>query len=632
VNGLDCYAGELARLHDCDVESWWLARAIRESRFPELSPLTGTEYGTLIGVDGSGQLRISIQPGPHVDESTFEEILTAAGPTGRDAARALNRFGVGSGPRRGGWQLAVGACLNGRNQDFRAYIGTLDPACSPQFCRDLATTGWWRAITDARTVDLIDRARAMGMIVGAARRYDLGRDQADEDRCGQMIYFSVERAPTAEVLEYLCEPLDRAGAVHLAAFAAEAGSPHLRFGWAIAIGGDEVFRYLKLEIGVTTRPNSLDPAIVLARNCRLSPIPRMISCRFPAAATPVTTYWSLTAGAGEGFVDFGTARAPMNAKLISVRSPRPASPIGPQAISAAIARGARAVAASQLSDGTWRGFDIPGMGESDAWVTAHVGLGLSRVLTDFSPLHRAADFLRRVGRPGWGYNKSSPVDADSTAHACLFLQSIHAPVPVEALDLLHGFRRDDGGFATFQTRPGLSPDNTWCRSHPDVTPVAYRALANSFPAQPTTMVERMQGDRLPDGTWPAFWWNLRWYTACQWARACQALNIAFASFDLERADFACDLDAGYLLELAVLTGQRDQAARIAGHLAACQLSNGFWTCDPVLRLTYPGLERPWEVDDGGPLFADANGSYSTTAIIASLSLYESVYTGERTQV
>src|SRR5260370_12146433 len=134
----------------------------------------------------------------------------------------------------------------------------------------------------------------------------------------------------------------------------------------------------------------------------------------------------------------------------------------------ALNRGLHALLKAQRRDGAWCDFNIPPMGESDAWVTAHVGLRLATLPDNLSQLvpakslQQATSFLYACSRNGWGYNERSPVDADSTAQGLLFLQAVGDNAPDHLPELLLGFQQRDGGFSTFKSRSPNSLGTSWC--------------------------------------------------------------------------------------------------------------------------------------------------------------------------
>ena len=302
-----------------------------------------------------------------------------------------------------------------------------------------------------------------------------------------------------------------------------------------------------------------------------------------------------------------------------------------------------ALLTSQSDDGSWIDFDLPTVGASDAWVTAHVGLRLATLPEVWSnnslrdALDAAVKFLYAKWHHGWGYNDSAPVDADSTAHALLMLNATRNKPPATTIDALLSFQHSSGGFATYTTFRSRSMPHNWLVSHPDVTPVVIRALAQ-YSTDPlvaeviTRAMRRMEADRLSDETWPAFWWNLRWYTASAWANAAISMREQLPSFHWpERwqfnSEWTSDLDAAHLLEFSIYLGRIDIAEQVAQHLLRNQLEDGYWPREPVLRQPKPGAHQPWKAPDDETYHADVRGVYSTATILSAIAKLSSFKRG-----
>ncbi len=282
-----------------------------------------------------------------------------------------------------------------------------------------------------------------------------------------------------------------------------------------------------------------------------------------------------------------------------------------------------AVVAAQGDDGAWTDFEIAGMGASGPWVTAAVGLRLAELPAAFREdavgraVDRAVSYLDVA--PVWSYNDKAPADADTIAHALLLLDA-HGRTRDGAVQQLLAFQTLDGGFSTFAPGARGAAYASWSTSHPDVTPVAVRALARhrsrpDVAAALARALERRTADRA-GGRWPAFWWGLDWYTAAAWARAQGELGVPWEPPSPPDAAPRTPLDAAYLLEVALASGW--DAGAVANRLVA---GEGLWSPAPVLRVTAPDVVRPWELpgDQGGRLYADVRGVYSTAIIAAALA-------------
>jgi hypothetical protein len=297
------------------------------------------------------------------------------------------------------------------------------------------------------------------------------------------------------------------------------------------------------------------------------------------------------------------------------------------------------VLTSQSADGSWIDFDLPAVGASDAWVTAHVGYCLATLPEMWSSdlvgnaLEAAAKFLCAKWHHGWGYNDSAPADADSTAYALLMLDAAGTPPPPATIDALLSFQHTDGGFATYTIFRSRSMPHNWLVSHPDVTPVVIRALA-PYSADPLVAeaiaraMTRMEDDRLTDGTWPSFWWNLRWYTASAWVKAMSSMKEPLPSFHWSErwesdSGWTSDIDAAHLLEFSMNLGQLDIAEHAAQHLLRNQLADGSWPRESVLRQPKPDVHQPWEAPEDETHYDDVLGIYSTATILSAVARWSS---------
>ncbi|MEO7733371.1 MAG: hypothetical protein ABIY55_20585 [Kofleriaceae bacterium] len=294
-----------------------------------------------------------------------------------------------------------------------------------------------------------------------------------------------------------------------------------------------------------------------------------------------------------------------------------------------IHRGISGVCEAQDEDGGWRDFEIAGMGASGAWVTAAVGLRLAGLPPAFRSDAVARAVERAVeqidGEATWSYNHKTPPDADTTAHAMLLLGEAGRVRP-GSVERLLGFQTLDGGFSTFPPNARGADHASWSISHLDVTPVCVRALA-PHRAKPDVAAAiaraliRRDGDR-EDGRWPAFWWGLDWYTAAAWARAASDLGAGWAPPPRPTADpLRAPLDAAYLLEVAIASGWEGVAITMADLLLSAGGDGPLWPALPVLRVVAPDVARPWQLtgDQGGRLYADVRGIYSTSVIVSALA-------------
>jgi hypothetical protein len=167
-------------------------------------------------------------------------------------------------------------------------------------------------------------------------------------------------------------------------------------------------------------------------------------------------------------------------------------------------------------------------GASDEWVSAYVGGALAGIDSDIA--RRAARrtwgllVARRPPGAGWGFNRSSAPDADSTAWALRLAAAIRehrSPHAQLARAALNDYVRADGGLATY-CDDSLAG---WSRtSHACVT-----AAAAGVTTHP--VLEFLRRAQAGDGSWSAYWWEDPEYPT---ALAAEALAASGALADRAR--------------------------------------------------------------------------------------------------
>lgn len=320
----------------------------------------------------------------------------------------------------------------------------------------------------------------------------------------------------------------------------------------------------------------------------------------------------------------------------------------------AIETAGRYLLAHQSEDGAWRDFSTePGV--ADAWTTAYVGLSLLTLPEPARPagwepsLERSARWLetRRDRFDGWGYNARCPPDADSTAHAILFLRFCGLDVPLPAYARLLSFQRPDGGFATYLT-PGT--EDSWAVSHPCVTPVAVHALLTALAPEDPRLAKSLAYIRsgqagsgpqaelrsepqsgLPSGLWPSFWWSTPLYSTAVNLEAVTELELGYDPSSLAEGlgaiEPATPFERALLARCWMLLGGRGEAGSFPGFpvgslvesLCGEQSSDGSWRSAPMLRVTRRSCFAPWREPDPGPLVADQHRLFTTATVLRSLT-------------
>lgn len=279
----------------------------------------------------------------------------------------------------------------------------------------------------------------------------------------------------------------------------------------------------------------------------------------------------------------------------------------------------------QADDGHWEDYQLP-TGVSDAWVTAYVGLALHEISAqDHVVADPASDRAARwlIGhRPypaGWGYNDHTGPDADSTALALTLVKAAGYSALPDDEAWLRARWCADGGFATYEG-PGA-----WGTAHPDVTPSAYLALGHADREELRQgVIDFLLRWRLPDGTWPAYWWRSNLYST-------RATLDLFARLDLldclddpatsGNLTIETNLERALALEISLMRGERSVlASRLATDLVERQRPDGSWPGGYDLRVTKPTCYSPWVYPEGR-LYRDEQGLLTTASAARALARF-----------
>ncbi|GAA5524410.1 hypothetical protein Maes01_00967 [Microbulbifer aestuariivivens] len=627
---------ESARALGAPPTTGWLAKLLENTYFESFSPLSGTELGVLVSLDSESpeRLRIATQPGSKCCRDTLSNILTQAGTAGVEANEQLKILGDGSGHIRDKWQISLGSAFGKDQPEFRLYVGTTEEGASGELPSALRQAGIWGPKLTDSSAELVERVKSFSTLIGVSKR--LGRQTS------YLLYFSSNIPLSYDLIEYICEPLGKSAANQAKDYCAthtKISAPAKSFGWGVAIGGSGELLYLKLELTPEALSQNqktdyqqplkgtIDDLRKKAMSAGLEMQDHSLSIRLTDKKTSITHYFSYTSGMTSHRIGSTFCRSRFTTSRNSFNNTDKLTKTVQTALSAVLEQ--------QNSDGSWSDFEVDGIGKADDWVTAHIAYRLSQLPKNWNNNHittatnKACDYLLEKNRPGWGYNDQSPVDADSTAHAILLIETVKGEIDPEILSKLLEFQNSDGGFSTFQRTDDIPSLHSWCNSHPDVTPLAIQALAPSVtnhavkPAIAMAL-QRVELDRLQDGNWPAFWWDLRWYTAAAWARTSKTLNTPPPDFSWSRtkisSGYECRsaLDAAYLLELSTAHRRQDIASLATEFLLDNQLANGLWPTVPALRVTLPEIDEPWNTPNSGALYSEISGVYSSATILSAI--------------
>lgn len=178
------------------------------------------------------------------------------------------------------------------------------------------------------------------------------------------------------------------------------------------------------------------------------------------------------------------------------------------AVLPAIRQGEHFLIGRQSPDGLWRDYLTLEPGFSEAWVTAVVGWSLSippiNPSTESAVL-MAAEALHEIAKTdGWGYNRNTVSDADSTAWVWRFFAQVGDYRRRSPIQALSRFFLADGKVRTFV---GTSY-GSWSESHADVIPVLGLALlsVHAPPELLNSIRAASLSNRTVKGLWHSFWW------------------------------------------------------------------------------------------------------------------------------
>jgi hypothetical protein len=270
------------------------------------------------------------------------------------------------------------------------------------------------------------------------------------------------------------------------------------------------------------------------------------------------------------------------------------SPAFTRALNETLSQGIDYLLQRQSKDGFWRDYLLtPGMSES--WSTAWVGWSLAqcgRSKSISEALCKAALALKLCCREnGWGYNRDTVPDADSTAWVLRFLDIMQHHYGLAAVGRLEAWLDAHGRAHTrLDARSG-----SWGGAHSDVTPVVGLALLSA--KAPISLLRRVGSavitGRAPNGVWRSFWWTTDAY-ATAWSIEFLAKIGSLSpqvSNDTERWLRKCDADANAfelshrLLALAALgLSYNELTLALVENLLELSMLRDGWPPAAVLRI------------------------------------------------
>ncbi|MGH9279923.1 MAG: hypothetical protein ACRD12_17720 [Acidimicrobiales bacterium] len=293
----------------------------------------------------------------------------------------------------------------------------------------------------------------------------------------------------------------------------------------------------------------------------------------------------------------------------------------------------------QSHTGRWSDFVLPA-GPSDEWVTAFVAACLLAMPGEATSgaVRRAWEALlgRRPDEPGWGYNRLTPADADSTAWA-LRLAAGLGIVPDARLHAAHTFLashlRADGGVTTYGER---DPIRRYTRLPADASFAGWQAghacvTAAAAPLVGAAATNYLRSQQAGAGNWEGYWWWDDDYTtalasealpsgrerAVRWAQRRVSTTGAVPSTDGEPSPWATAWCVR-ILWLGTARAAEEARDRAVRWLVHTQQADGGWRASARLRVPMPG-----HVDAAGEDVkinaVDENRLFTTAAVATALA-------------
>lgn len=279
--------------------------------------------------------------------------------------------------------------------------------------------------------------------------------------------------------------------------------------------------------------------------------------------------------------------------------------------------------AQQSRDGLWRDYPALSPGFSEAWITAVVGWSLTlsptRVQTE-PAIGAAAEALHVLATSeGWGYNRYTACDADSTSWVWRFLARIDDYRGRSAiLDLCH-YLSPDGTARTFHG----AEYGEWAGAHSDVTPVLGLALlaVQAGPEITGRVREAVLSKRTSDGLWQSFWWTTNAYAVARnleflvaMGGISDAIKCRMRRWLTMEASGKSPFVIAQELAAAACVGTESGIRRCEA-LLDMQAGDGGWAASRALLVPPQHAKRPEPADLA---FADEKRLMSTSMVTAAL--------------
>jgi hypothetical protein len=251
-------------------------------------------------------------------------------------------------------------------------------------------------------------------------------------------------------------------------------------------------------------------------------------------------------------------------------------------------------------DGYWRDYQLP-PGRSESWTTACVGSALLAATphrqVNQSALQRTATILLAARRPeGWGYNRDTACDADTTSWVLRFLARFGLADGLSALAVLRPYLTSTGRVRTFAS---VDRFGTWALEHDEVAPLAGLALLAVGEYRHASVIRAAILDSWAKHGWRPFWWLGRAYVCAQsFEFLLLSGGIPEVLAQSERARLAeppisaSSFEIAQRLAAAVHLDAKTDARRLCETLLNFQHLDGGWPASPVLLV--PDQREPFQ--------------------------------------
>ncbi|WP_462267597.1 prenyltransferase/squalene oxidase repeat-containing protein [Mucilaginibacter sp.] len=346
----------------------------------------------------------------------------------------------------------------------------------------------------------------------------------------------------------------------------------------------------------------------------------------------------------KAYLGYGNLRMDLSIKEAKVPKPLTNVPVAINQLDNAISHGIEFLLQAQTQTGWWKDFHLPA-GRSDEWVTAYIAYHISQISDSrlTQPLATAWDALQRRFKPdsGWAYNALVPADADSTAWACLFADSIgiNNIVTQEGHTLLNRYFTAEGGVATYagdepiRKLTQLSEEASfsgWQGAHLCVT----AACALTGHKQALNYLLQHQSSW---GYWESYWWTADEYATALATEALLKENAyehsgpAFKATKWATTELAKLLQVqgksfqiALLLKILLATNNNRQyqadIEQAVKYLLNTQQASGNWAASAELRVPMPGNAATAGGADTW-LVKDLQTNFTTATVLYVLNKY-----------